>query len=454
MSLHKCSLQFGISRTAISNWEEGRTQSKKRGPPTQLSEDEEKALLQWIYMKGEAGHGVSFMDVRLKVAKICQTRHTLFSNGIPGKSWWDSFRRRHPSLVFRVAEGLDQSRAARFCPEIVKSLHDNLKKLYNEHNYPPTHIWNADETGFQGSRDRGMKVLAKKGVKSVYAITCDSREWMIVLCCVNAAGQSIPAYYIFKGSCITSNHIQDCEEGAAMAMQKKAWMKGELFKAWLQHFDNAITKSIGKDSRHLLILDGHGSHVSLEVVEQAQAAGIDIMTLPTHTSHKLQPLDVSVFKSLKVQFRKERDIWQQRTTSRQASKAELASIVAKAIKTSFTESNIKAGFETTSIWPFNPSAVDFKGMPCNHITLINNSEQVIEEEVSQVPTTPLQDQIEDEAIMALNDMATQFEESMFAAQADVRHQLSFTQLLEQEDIMELGEPSGRHGVVGMEFHFS
>ncbi|KAI5071644.1 hypothetical protein GOP47_0013895 [Adiantum capillus-veneris] len=289
-----------------------------------------------------------------------------------------------------------------------------------------------------------MKVLAKKGVKSVYAITCDSREWMTVLCCVNAAGQSIPTYYIFKGSRITSNHIQDCEEGAAMAMQKKVWITRELFKAWLQHFDNAITKSIGKDIRHLLILDGHGNHVSLEVVEQAQAAGIDIMTLPAHTSHKLQPLDVSVFKSLKVQFRKKRDIWQRRTTSRQASKAELASIVAKAIKTSFTESNIKAGFETTGIWPFIPSAVDFKGMPCNHISLIDNSEQVIEEEVSQVPTTPLQDQIEDEAIMALNDMATQFEESMFAAQADVRHQLSFTQLLEQEDIMELGEQSRRH----------
>ncbi|MCO5592019.1 hypothetical protein L7F22_046013 [Adiantum nelumboides] len=310
LSLRKCSLQFGMSRSAITNWEEGRTKKKKKGPPSMFSMEEEDALLQWIFLKCESGHGVSIHDVKLKVAEMCQTRHTLFSNGISGKSWWEAFRRRHPNLVFRVSERLDQSRACRFRPKIVKTLHDNLEKLYSEHNYPSTNIWNADETGFQGSRDKGMKVLARKGAKVVYGITADSREWMTVLCCVNATGHAIPSYYIFKGHRITCNYIQYCEPCSAMAMQKKAWMTGELFHAWLEHFDNAITLSIGKSSRHLLILDGHGSHVSMDVVAKAQDSGIYIITLPAHTSHKLQPLDVSVFKSLKVQFWKERDIWQ------------------------------------------------------------------------------------------------------------------------------------------------
>ncbi|MCO5601307.1 hypothetical protein L7F22_055426 [Adiantum nelumboides] len=252
MSLHKCSLQFGMSRTAISNW--GR-------------------------------------------------RHTLFSNGIPGKSWWDNFCKRHPKLVFRVSEGLDQSRATRFRPEIVESLHDKLQKLYDEHKYPPSYVWNADETGFQGSRDKGMKILAKKGAKVVYGVTWDSKEWMTVLCCVNAEGQSIPSYYIIKGSRIASNYIANCE-GAAMAMKKKARMTSELFQAWLEHFDNAITQMIGKTSKHLLILDGHGSHVSLEVVAKAYEAEIDIITLPAHTSHKLQHLDVFNFCHLKYNFEK------------------------------------------------------------------------------------------------------------------------------------------------------
>lgn len=254
LSLRKCSMQFGISKSAIANWEEGRAQKRKKGPPTILTSEEEDALLQWIFLKCDSGHGVSILDVKLKVAEICQTRHTLFSNGIPGKSWWESFRKRHPKLVFRVSEGLDQSRASRFRPEIVKTLHDNLQKLYAQHNYPPSNIWNADEIGFQGSRDKGMKVLAKKGVKAVYGITCNSREWMTVLCCVNAAGQAIPSYYIFKGHRIMGDYIQNCEPGAAMAMQKKAWMTGELFQAWLEHFIKAVTILIGRENRHFLSL--------------------------------------------------------------------------------------------------------------------------------------------------------------------------------------------------------
>ncbi|MCO5593831.1 hypothetical protein L7F22_047849 [Adiantum nelumboides] len=388
LSLHKCSLQFGISKSTIASWEEGRTCKKKRGPATMLTSSEEEALLQWIFQKCESGHGISVIDVKLKVAEMCQTRHTIFTNGIPGKSWWLSFRKRHPELVFRVSEGLEQTRATRFRPEIVKTLHDNLEKLYNVNNYPSSNIWNADETGFQGSRDKGIKVLARKGSKSVYGITCDSREWMTVLCCVNAAGHSIPSYYIFKGSRITSNYIENCEQGAAMAMQRKAWMTGELFQAWLNHFKHSIAQDMGFGQRHLLILDGHGSHVSLEVVASAHDAGIDIVTLPSHTSHKLQPLDVSVFKSLKGNFRKERAIWQLKTASSQASKSELASIASKAIALSLTEENIKAGFKATGIWPHNPAAVRFESMPCNRIAIVD--ENLLHDGAeSQVPNTPL-----------------------------------------------------------------
>ncbi|KAI5058629.1 hypothetical protein GOP47_0026799 [Adiantum capillus-veneris] len=223
LSLQKCSMQFGMRKSAIANWEEGRSQKSKRGPETTLTFDEEEALLHWIFQKCESRHGLSILDVKLKVAEICQTRHTLFTNGIPGRSWWEGFRGRHPQLVFRVSEGLDQSRAIRFWrrPEIFKTLHKNLKALYDENKYPPSNIWNVDETGFQGSRDKGMKILAKKGTKSLYGITCDSREWMTVLCCVSVDGHAIPSYYIFKGSRLKNNYIEDCEPWAAMAMQKK-----------------------------------------------------------------------------------------------------------------------------------------------------------------------------------------------------------------------------------------
>jgi hypothetical protein len=55
--------------------------------------------------------------------------------------------------------------------------------------------------------------------------------------------------------------------------------------------------SLSPVNRHLLILDGYISHVSVEVVQEARRAGLDLLTLPSHTSHALQPLDVSIFNN-------------------------------------------------------------------------------------------------------------------------------------------------------------
>ncbi len=43
----------------------------------------------------------------------------------------------------------------------------------------------------------------------------------------------------------------------------------------------------------------HGSHVMLEAIKQAREFGLDMVTLPFHTSHALQILDVNFFKPFK-----------------------------------------------------------------------------------------------------------------------------------------------------------
>jgi hypothetical protein len=72
-------------------------------------------------------------------------------------------------------------------------------------------------------------VLAKTGSRGVYSVILDEKEWLSVLACVNVAGRSIPSFYIFRGLRFRRNYIKDCENGATMAMQQKAWMIGFLF---------------------------------------------------------------------------------------------------------------------------------------------------------------------------------------------------------------------------------
>lgn len=39
------------------------------------------------------------------------------------------------------------------------------------------------------------------------------------------------------------------------------------------------------------MLDGHNSHVTLDMVHQTMQIGLDLLTLPSHNAHALQALD-------------------------------------------------------------------------------------------------------------------------------------------------------------------
>ena len=188
----------------------------------------------------------------------------------------------------------------------------------------------------------------------------NSKEHLTVLSCVNAASHHVPNLYIFKGKRRHRNFILKCEPQVVMAMQPNAWMTAFLFSTWISHFISILSDRYGisQENRHLLLLDRHGSHVTLEVVQKAKSRGLDIITLPSHTSHRLQPLDVSIFKPFKVAFRTCRDRWSIENKGRGARKEELAEWVGTALKKVLTPIKITKGFEATGIWPLQSNAMD------------------------------------------------------------------------------------------------
>jgi hypothetical protein len=108
----------------------------------------------------------------------------------------------------------------------------------------------------------------------------------------------ILSFYIFRGKSFQRDYIKNCEDNASMAMQSKAWMTVHLFKAWIGHFIKNVREcglEMSPSCCHLLILDGHGSHVTMDVAKTARAVGLDFLTLFSRTSHAIQPLDVLCF---------------------------------------------------------------------------------------------------------------------------------------------------------------
>ena len=49
----------------------------------------------------------------------------------------------------------------------------------------------------------------------------------------------------------------------------------------------------------VLFLDGHYSHLSLQLIHHAKSKGIHLFSFPPHLTHLLQPLDVGVYGPVK-----------------------------------------------------------------------------------------------------------------------------------------------------------
>jgi len=104
-------------------------------------------------------------------------------------------------------------------------------------------------------------------------------------------------------------------------------------------------------------MDGHGTHISIELIELAQSNGVHLLCLPSHTTHILQPLDVGVFKSFKSNFSKTCSKYLAAHPGRVITSDKLASLVAEAWPLSLSPLNIMSGFKKTGIYPINPSEV-------------------------------------------------------------------------------------------------
>ena len=107
----------------------------------------------------------------------------------------------------------------------------------------------------------------------------------------------------------------------------------------------------------MLVLDGHASHITIDVSEFARSNDIHLLCLPSHTSHILQPLDVGVFKSFKSLFSKVCRQYMVKFPGRVITEKVLTSLVGDAFAQSHTPLNILSDFKKSGIYPFNPGEV-------------------------------------------------------------------------------------------------
>ena len=78
-------------------------------------------------------------------------------------------------------------------------------------------------------------------------------------------------------------------------------MKSDIFSKWFCEWESRtrIITEAGNLEHRLMIYDGHPSHLNYDTIKHAWINNVTTLKLPPHTTDLLQPVDVSVFKSLK-----------------------------------------------------------------------------------------------------------------------------------------------------------
>jgi hypothetical protein len=131
---------------------------------------------------------------------------------------------------------------------------------------------------------------------------------------------------------------------------------------------------------HLLILDGHGSHVTLKATEQTKE--FDYFTF-TYISCSLA-FKCGLFQAFQYCFH--RYTIMVKRNNIKLNKITLVGCVDKALDQAITRKNTMLGFKGTRILPLNPKAMDAKIGPNIIYTLQNQARE--EEELEQECRNP------------------------------------------------------------------
>ncbi|RYN88163.1 hypothetical protein AA0119_g12098 [Alternaria tenuissima] len=145
---------------------------------------------------------------------------------------------------------------------------------------------------------------------------------------------------------------------------RRMWEKKEVratlqdASPWVEQVFDRYTKAKARRSYRLLILDGHGSHLTIDFIEYCDQNKILLAIFPPHSTHTLQPLDVVLFKPLSTAYAAELSSYLHRSQGLlQITKRDSFLLFWQPWVSSFKKETILQSFQATGIWPINPDVI-------------------------------------------------------------------------------------------------
>ena len=210
---------------------------------------------------------------------------------MPSKKWCQRFLKKY-HLKSKKAKQVSNGRL--ISKEQVLSFFQVLSDKIG--SYTPSVMYNIDETGFSKQTEIQAPVIAPSASKPM-SKEIFTNDHVTSVPCISAAGQNMSPMLIFSKRVPRSLQGEE-PKGWLYRSTNSGFINSEIFIDW---FKFIYLKEKPKGERSLLIMDAHCTHVSLPFFELAIEHNVEVITLPSKSSHILQPLD-QIFGPLKETF--------------------------------------------------------------------------------------------------------------------------------------------------------
>ena len=353
-SLRTLSAAYGVDRKTLTRRIRGGvTRQEAREEQQLLSSTQEDLLCRWIIDLDLAGAPPSFAQVREFAGLISKA-----SDGpsLIGQNWITRFLTRHPNIKSKVGRKIDYLRAENTSPEALRAFFDHFWTVMTSHDVQLSNIWNFDEHGLGMGVCTNQRVLGSTQRPRSYLKTPENRDWVSIIEACSIDGRSTDPLILFKGKELQSTWFPPntplswqfrCTENAFTTNSVTlAWLK-EIFLP--QTFNNGATR--------ILLCDNHGSHTTVLFMYECYMANVQLIYMPSHSSHILQPLDVGVFSALKRSYRKEITNFSRFVEITPVQRAQFIEYYSKARARTLIPRYITAGWQGAGLYPWNPAIV-------------------------------------------------------------------------------------------------
>lgn len=361
-SVRSAAIQFEIKRMTLTRYIR-KLQSQNEAPvmgyktPRKVfTIEQENALKDYLLKMSAIFYGLSPKDVR-HLAYQCAVKYnikipqTWTTNKMAGKEWLTMFLKRNRALSIRKPEPTSLGRATSFNKSNVKNFFEKLGAVLDKYKFTCSRIWNVDETGVSTVL-KPNKIVAAKGKRNIGAMTSAERGTNVTMVtAISAAGNTVPPMFVFPRKNYKDYFINGGPPDCVGKGNASGWVTDIEFYSFIEHFIKHVKPS--KEQPILLVLDNHSSHLHIKTIELAKNNGIIMLSFPPHCSHRLQPLDVSVFGPFKRYMGTAQDAWLRSNPARTMTIYDIPKLVAEALPLAATAKNIISGFQKTGIYPFD-----------------------------------------------------------------------------------------------------